>query len=108
MTTDAGGTSASNLPVGPLVADGLRQKAFVILSRLQSGTENVVRLDDALSAIVAGRDCRLCAHFTTKSGGCVSVVQCVDSKQFKATVPRQYWIPGPNVLANLEPTVRHL
>lgn len=38
------------------------------------------------------RDCRLCAHFTTKSGGCTSVVQCVDSMQFKATAPRQYWV----------------
>ena len=43
------------------------------------------------------RDCRLCAHFTTKAGGCVSVVQCVDSMQFKATPPRQYWISLPNV-----------
>ena len=42
------------------------------------------------------RDCRLCAHFTTQAGGCVSVVQCVDSMQFKATTPRQYWIAGPN------------
>lgn len=40
------------------------------------------------------RDCRLCANFTTKSGGCTSVVQCVDSMQFKATAPRQYWVVG--------------
>lgn len=25
------------------------------------------------------RDCRLCGNFTTRTGGCVSVVQCVDS-----------------------------
>jgi hypothetical protein len=42
------------------------------------------------------RDCRLCANYTTQAGGCVSVVQCVDSMQFKATTPRQYWIAGPN------------
>ena len=42
------------------------------------------------------RDCRLCANFTTKTGGCVSVVQCVDSMQFKATPPRQYWVSAPN------------
>jgi hypothetical protein len=42
------------------------------------------------------RDCRLCAHFTTQTGGCTSTVQCVDSMQFKATTPRQYWIAGPN------------
>jgi hypothetical protein len=42
------------------------------------------------------RDCRLCANYTTQAGGCLSVVQCVDSMQFKATAPRQYWIAGPN------------
>jgi len=46
------------------------------------------------------RDCRLCANFTTKTGGCVSVVQCVDSMQFKATPPRQYWVSAPNVLVS--------
>jgi hypothetical protein len=51
------------------------------------------------------RDCRLCAHFTTKTGGCVSLVQCVDSMQFKATAPRQYWISGPN--AKLNGTQQH-
>jgi hypothetical protein len=39
-------------------------------------------------------DCRLCANFTTKSGGCVSLVQCVDGSQYKATTPRQYWLAG--------------
>jgi hypothetical protein len=37
------------------------------------------------------RDCRLCANYTTASGGCTSAVQCVDSDQFKTTTPRQYW-----------------
>lgn len=37
------------------------------------------------------RDCRLCANYTTASGGCVSTVQCVDSDQYRATAPRQYW-----------------
>ena len=41
------------------------------------------------------RDCRLCANFTTQTGGCISTVQCVDSAQYKATAPRQYWIAGP-------------
>jgi len=45
-------------------------------------------------------DCRLCANFTTKTGGCVSVVQCVDSMQFKATPPRQYWASAPNAAVN--------
>ena len=43
------------------------------------------------------RDCRLCAKFTTQTGGCTSTVQCVDSDQYKATAPRQYWVSGPNV-----------
>jgi hypothetical protein len=38
------------------------------------------------------RDCRLCDHFSTKVGGCTSILQCVDSDCFKATTPRQYWI----------------
>jgi hypothetical protein len=42
-------------------------------------------------ALWAAADCRLCANFTTKSGGCVSLVQCVDGSQYKATPPRQYW-----------------
>lgn len=42
-------------------------------------------------------DCRICAHYTTQTGGCVSVVQCVDGAQFRAKSPRQYWIAGPNV-----------
>ena len=37
------------------------------------------------------RDCRLCANYTTASGGCTSAVRCVDSDQFQATTPRQYW-----------------
>jgi hypothetical protein len=50
------------------------------------------------------RDCRLCAKFTTQTGGCTSTVQCVDSDQYKATVPRQYWVSGPNVQIDLETT----
>lgn len=52
-------------------------------------------LDAALN--LRPRDCRLCGNFTTKSGGCVSVVQCVDSMQFKPTRPHQYWASAPNV-----------
>lgn len=36
--------------------DTLRQQSFVILSRLQSGTESVVRLDAALAMIAAERE----------------------------------------------------
>ena len=37
------------------------------------------------------RDCRLCANFTTRSGGCLAVAQCVDSDLFRETAPRRYW-----------------
>jgi signal transduction histidine kinase len=44
----------SDRPSAPQpVADALRQQAFVILSRLQSGTEDVVRLNSALAALDA-------------------------------------------------------
>lgn len=36
--------------------DTLRQQAFVILSPLRSGTEDVVRLSDALEAVAAERE----------------------------------------------------
>jgi hypothetical protein len=42
--------------LGPLPEDALRQQAFVILSRLQSGTEDVVRLDTALATVAAERE----------------------------------------------------
>jgi hypothetical protein len=37
------------------------------------------------------RDCRLCRHYTTASGGCVSVLQCVAGDRFTATAPLRYW-----------------
>ena len=45
----------------------------------------------AAECVAAERDCRLCANFTTASGGCVSVLRCVESDQFKKTTPHQYW-----------------
>jgi hypothetical protein len=53
------------------------------------------------------RDCRLCAHFTTKAGGCTSVVQCVDSAQFKTTTPRQYWSGKPAGATAIPPAPAH-
>ena len=48
--------SALSEGLGPLPEDELRQQAFLILSRLQSGTEEVVRLDAALAAVAAERE----------------------------------------------------
>ena len=42
--------------LGPLPEDTLRWHAFPILSRLQSGTDDVVRLDVALAAVAAERE----------------------------------------------------
>jgi hypothetical protein len=63
---------------------------------------NVVMLEGLLTTYgkacaVAERDCRTCFNYTTKSGGCVSIFQCVDGAQYKITPPRQYWIAGHNV-----------
>ena len=49
------------------------------------------------------RDCRVCHYFTTKAGGCTSVVLCVDANRYTPTTPRQYWTSAadaPNVLEN--------
>jgi hypothetical protein len=49
----------------------------------------------------AQRDCRTCHYFTTKAGGCASVVLCVDANHYTATTPKQYWTSAadaPNVL----------
>lgn len=56
MSTNAGGVSASNDGLGLEPEATLRQQSFLILSRLQSGTENVVRLDVALAAVAAARE----------------------------------------------------
>lgn len=49
----------------------------------------------AAEAVAAERDCRLCASYSTASGGCVSVLRCVAGDRFKATAPRQYWEARP-------------
>jgi hypothetical protein len=50
---------------------------------------------DALAKQVP-QDCRLCANYTTATGGCTSVVQCVDASQFRGTSPRRYWTAAPS------------
>jgi hypothetical protein len=37
-------------------------------------------------------DCRTCAYYTTQTGGCTSVVQCVDAMRYQPTAPRRYWL----------------
>ena len=51
----------------PLPEDALKQQAFLILSRLRSCTEDVVRLDAALAAVAAERErCAKIAEAATK------------------------------------------
>ena len=45
----------------------------------------------AIGAMQAEPDCRICARFTRASGGCLSTVNCVNADQFQATRPHQYW-----------------
>jgi hypothetical protein len=40
-------------------------------------------------------DCRTCAYYTTQTGGCTSVVQCVDAMRYQPTAPRRYWLSSP-------------
>ena len=88
-------------------ADKLRQQAAEIerlqqvVSRINAGCDHLgIRLGEVMRERDAAlnlwpRDCRLCGNYTTASGGCVSVLRCVDSNQYKATAPRQYWEAKP-------------
>ena len=76
--------------LGPLPEDDLRAGSFLILSRLQSGTENVVRLDMALAAVAAERErCAKVCDVLTMGGS--------DSPQAKGAARCARAIRGPNV-----------
>ena len=114
------GALGSNAGLGPALAEAWGKHAQPLCYQLPAGFGGYVALKTpvsflavqawatAASEVAAAalklwpRDCRLCANFTTKAGGCVSVVQCVDGNRYAATAPRQYWIGGPNVRG--EPT----
>ena len=101
---DLGDASAS---LADSAADKLRQQAAEIerlqqvVSRVNSRSDHLgIRLGEVIRERDAAlnlwpRDCRLCANFTTASGGCVSILRCVDSNQYKATAPRQFWEARP-------------
>lgn len=36
-------------------------------------------------------DCRTCQNHTTRSGGCMSTVLCVDAAQYRPSTPARYW-----------------
>lgn len=43
------------------------------------------------AAMLDAIDCRTCKNFTTKSGGCTSVVRCVDGSRYQPHARFQYW-----------------
>ncbi len=45
--------------------------------------------------LMAVRDCRTCRNFTTASGGCVSVLRCIDGSSYMQTRPMQFWEAAP-------------
>jgi hypothetical protein len=67
----------------------INQQAATIAE--QAREIEALRADATAALNLWPRDCRLCANFTTATGGCTSTVQCVDSDQYRATRPRQYW-----------------
>lgn len=87
LRMQGGGNAKGAVPV-----HGKRSSAAVIPLYDQAA------LDAALS--LWPRDCRLCVNYTTALGGCMSTVRCVDSDQYSATAPHQYWLPGPNDKGN--------
>lgn len=64
--------------------DTLRQQAFVILPPLRSGTEDVVRLSDALEAIAAEREAcaQVAYNFPTMHGfhSCYGVADAIRNR----------------------------
>jgi hypothetical protein len=123
MDTNAAGVASLQRPVRPRAwlytnaagalavhtnTELVRFEADMRAAQEHPGAHSMEPLYDqaALDAALAlwPRDCRLCAKFTTQTGGCTSTVQCVDSDQYKATAPRQYWVSGPNGSIDLEPT----
>lgn len=47
------------------------------------------------TALMGARDCRTCRNFTTASGGCVSVLRCVDGSSYKRQGVVQMWEAAP-------------
>lgn len=101
---DTGETSSA---VMDAAADKLRQQASEIdrqrdvIGKVNARCDHLgMRLGEVIRERDAAlnlwpRDCRLCGNYTTASGGCVSTLRCVDSNQYKATTPRQYWEAKP-------------
>jgi hypothetical protein len=55
----------------------------------------VLALHDRLNTLAAEKprllDCRTCRHHTTATGGCVSVLRCIDGSAYQQAGVRQCW-----------------
>ena len=62
---------------------GPRQMGRVAITRVlrHPGPGNEDEIEQLRAALLDARDYRTCRNFTTRSGGCVSVLRCVDGKQ---------------------------
>lgn len=54
-----------------------------------------IEIEQLRAALLAARDCRTCRNFTTRSGGCVSVLRCVDGSGYQRQGRFQYWEAAP-------------
>jgi hypothetical protein len=48
-------------------------------------------IEQLRAALLDARDCRTCRHFTTRSGGCMSVLRCVDGSGYQRRGVVQLW-----------------
>ena len=54
-----------------------------------------IEIEQLRAALLDARDCRTCRNFTTRSGGCVSVLRCVDGSGYQRQGRFQYWEAAP-------------
>lgn len=54
-----------------------------------------IEIDRLRAALLDARDCRTCRNFSTRSGGCVSVLRCVDGSGYQRQGRFQYWEAAP-------------
>ena len=97
-------------PVRPVVPT--RADVDRLMKRCQIGVGGRRALDDAHSIMAdcygtlgalmmevevlrAWRDCRTCKNFATKSGGCMSVLRCVDGSGYQRQGVVQIWESAP-------------
>ena len=58
-----------------------------------------IEIEQLRAALLDARDCRTCRHFTTRSGGCVSVLRCVDGSGYQRQGRFRFWEAAPETPA---------